>query len=196
MVIKNIDNVKVILYPINELQTFLPFKSFEGSAKILDIKRLGKQRIECLQILNTLSIGPYYKYSRNLFSNAKSSSATEEEFKNPEKRSFGYNYKKTPWYNHPAVQMWKGYETALVEYGFAICREWKQRGYKDSCLEKIDSFDWNKEADTIYPPWLGNETFHLSHKSNLVRKKPEYYRPIFGKDIPDDLPYHWPTKNP
>lgn len=37
------------------MNTFLPFYSFEESAKVLDRARLGKQRVECLQILNTLS---------------------------------------------------------------------------------------------------------------------------------------------
>jgi hypothetical protein len=35
--------------------TFLPSRYFTGSAKILDMKRLGKQRIEARQILSTLS---------------------------------------------------------------------------------------------------------------------------------------------
>jgi len=33
------------------LQTFLPFSSFEKSAEVLDYRRLGKQRVECLQLL-------------------------------------------------------------------------------------------------------------------------------------------------
>ena len=36
------------------MQTFLPYKSFEKSAACLDTKRLGKQRVEAVQILNTL----------------------------------------------------------------------------------------------------------------------------------------------
>ena len=36
------------------MQTFLPYKSFEKSAQVLDSKRLGKQRVEAWQILNTL----------------------------------------------------------------------------------------------------------------------------------------------
>jgi len=36
------------------MQTFLPYKSFEKSAQCLDTKRLGKQRVEAVQILNTL----------------------------------------------------------------------------------------------------------------------------------------------
>jgi len=38
------------------MQTFLPYSSFAQSAKALDNKRLGKQRVECLQILQSLSI--------------------------------------------------------------------------------------------------------------------------------------------
>lgn len=37
------------------MQTFLPFKSFRESAKVLDYRRLGKQRVETWQILNCLS---------------------------------------------------------------------------------------------------------------------------------------------
>lgn len=36
------------------MQTFLPYKSFVSSAKVLDNKRLGKQRVETLQIMNAL----------------------------------------------------------------------------------------------------------------------------------------------
>ena len=36
------------------MQTFLPYKSFAKSARVLDNKRLGKQRVEAYQILNTL----------------------------------------------------------------------------------------------------------------------------------------------
>jgi len=36
------------------VQTFLPYPSFEQSAKCLDYRRLGKQRVEAFQILNAL----------------------------------------------------------------------------------------------------------------------------------------------
>jgi hypothetical protein len=41
------------------------------------------------------------------------------------------------------------------------------------------------------PPWLGWEPVHVSHRSALVRKHPEHYRAYFP-DVPDDLPYVWP----
>lgn len=37
------------------MQTFLPYPDFAKSALVLDNKRLGKQRVECLQILKALS---------------------------------------------------------------------------------------------------------------------------------------------
>lgn len=36
------------------MQTFLPYKDFERSAKVLDYRRLGKQRVETKQLLNIL----------------------------------------------------------------------------------------------------------------------------------------------
>jgi hypothetical protein len=37
------------------MQTFLPYPDFYKSARVLDSKRLGKQRVEAYQILRTLS---------------------------------------------------------------------------------------------------------------------------------------------
>lgn len=39
------------------MQTFLPFASYVASARALDDRRLGKQRVETLQILNSLIDG-------------------------------------------------------------------------------------------------------------------------------------------
>ena len=41
------------------MQTFLPYPSFAQSARCLDNKRLGKQRVECLQILRALTLPSY-----------------------------------------------------------------------------------------------------------------------------------------
>jgi hypothetical protein len=39
------------------MQTFLPIASFELSAQVLDSKRLGKQRVEAMQLVNSISPG-------------------------------------------------------------------------------------------------------------------------------------------
>jgi len=36
------------------MQTFLPYSCFKKSAEVLDYKRLGKQRVEAMQIVNVL----------------------------------------------------------------------------------------------------------------------------------------------
>lgn len=136
------------------MQTFLPHKSFSKSAKVLDYRRLGKQRVECYQILKALS--------------------------NPD---YG-------WQNHPAVKMWRGYEPALVEYGIAMCDEWIKRGYRDTCREKIRQF--SAESPVQYPDWLTDELC-ISHRSNLIRKLPEYYSKHWP-NIPSNLEYVWPIK--
>tara|TARA_Y100000361_G_scaffold65699_1_gene57655 strand:- start:860 stop:1330 length:471 start_codon:yes stop_codon:yes gene_type:complete len=37
------------------MQTFLPYESFEQSAQVLDWRRLGKQRVEGMQIINAIN---------------------------------------------------------------------------------------------------------------------------------------------
>src|SRR5688500_7980568 len=144
------------------MQTFLPYPSYERSAAVLDDRRLGKQRVETMQIMGAIVKG------------------------------FG------GWSNHPAVNMWKGYEYSLVEYQVAMCTEWHVvRGFVDSCLRTTTEIFWDApylaDPDTRIPPWwLGEPEFHLSHRSNLVRKDPDYYGLIFP-DVPDNLPYVWPV---
>lgn len=133
------------------MQTFLPYADFELSAESLDRQRLGKQRVECKQILLAL-----------------------------EKGSGG-------WYTHPAVKMWQGYETALAHYGRAVCLEWIRRGYKDSLLPFFEEYIKSNPL-IVWPHWLGDPAFHASHRSNLVRKDPEWYR----WNISNELPYVWP----
>ena len=138
------------------MQTFLPYADFDKSAQCLDRQRLGKQRVETLQILKSLSLGG-------------------------------------GWSNHPAVKMWRGHERLLLEYGLAVCREWRGRGYKDTCAEKMIAMASEMGAGwgNSVPRWLGNARFHQSHQSNLIRKNPDHYRPYFG-DVPD-LDYVWPV---
>lgn len=134
------------------MQTFLPYADFARSAKVLDYRRLGKQRVETLQLLKALSTGG-------------------------------------AWSNHPAATMWRGYSDALVLYGLAVCKEWVSRGYKDTCTDKIAAYQVYKTV--ILPSWLGNEAFHSAHRSNLLRKAPDYYSQ-FNWQEPDNLPYIWP----
>lgn len=143
------------------MQTFLPYADFEKTARILDRLRLGKQRVECLQILRVINgIGKKNKNG------------------------------KLGWENHTAVRMWRKYPDCLALYGMTICKEWMRRGYKDTCYDKIKNFI--SDGPVIWPWWIGDEKFHATHRSNLLRKDIEYYI-IFGWTEPDNLEYLWPT---
>ena len=85
------------------MQTFLPYPDFYESAKCLDYRRLGKQRVEAMQIITIL-----------------------------ERHDKGEPITKIPWGNHPAVLMWVGYTTALKEYHDVIIKEWISRGYQNN----------------------------------------------------------------
>ncbi len=146
------------------MQTFLPYKDFDRSAHSLHMKHLGKQRVENLQIMRALTDPSY------------------------------------GWQNHPAVKMWRGYEMALMEYQDAICYEWhKVRGYKDTCHVKtlavlgLSVQDWASGLIIPrMPPWLGDYAFHAAMRSNLLRKKEEWYRQWEWTE-PTDLDYVWPV---
>ena len=110
------------------MQTFLPYRDFYQSAKVLDQKRLGKQRVEVLQLLNSIK-----------------------------------------------------------------CIAWKERGYKDTCFDKIAAHYVSKN-DHDYPEWLGRNDIHQSHRSMLIQKQPDFYKNVWPYEK-DDLEYVWPYNN-
>lgn len=152
------------------MQTFLPYPDFAASAAVLDPRRLGKQRVEALQVLRGLTVANH------------------------------------GWRRHPAVRMWIGYEEALVRYGLEMCGAWTAAGRADTCAATMTA-DYAAHcpgaavreraelgAAGELPNWLGLAAFHLSHRSALVTKAPEYYRPLFP-EVPAGLPYVWPTSD-
>lgn len=92
------------------------------------------------------------------------------------------------WVNHPAVKMWRGYESALALYGVVVCAIWKDRGYNDTMLPRFARL---LDGNVTMPDWIGDERFHRSHQSNLIRKDHDHYAPFFP-GVPDDLEYVWP----
>jgi hypothetical protein len=149
------------------MQTFLPLPSFRASAACLDNKRLGKQRVECKQILLCLGV------------------------------PIGENMPaKSRWRNHPAVRMWAGSEIALIAYSVVICREWRRRGFRDTLQPQfMEAYARERDERIVpYPRWFRSKRFHSSHRSNLLRKDYNHYS-RFGWMEPIDLPYHWPVSD-
>jgi hypothetical protein len=61
----------------------------------------------------------------------------------------------------------------VLDYGAAICQEWIRRGYVDTVAEKLRVHE--RPDPAVLPPWFGDERSHASHRSNLLRKDPEFY---------------------
>lgn len=85
------------------MQTFLPYSDFKESLKVLDDKRLGKQRVESYQIISAIIGRP---------------------------RKDGEPYKG--WVNHPCTVMWRDYVNALRLYYNDSIDEWVGRGFKNT----------------------------------------------------------------
>lgn len=169
------------------MQTFLPYPDFKKSAQCLDYRRLGKQRVEAWQIYQALKQGPY-KECDGLNHKRFSSITTCPKCKGARKI-------KTPWYNHPIVQMWKGYEDALLIYGLSMCDEWRNRGYRDTMKERFVKElirHKNNRYQLRYPEWLISDSMRVcaSHRSNLLRKDKKYYSKFKWREK-DNLPYVW-----
>jgi hypothetical protein len=99
------------------------------------------------------------------------------------------------WKHHPAVKQWAGYESALACYGLAMCYEWKVVRKKGDDADLLGWFERLVETPMTtfeLPWWLGIQEFHASHRSNLLRKFPEWYSQ-FDWQEPFDLPYWWPS---
>jgi hypothetical protein len=155
------------------MNTFLPYKSFKQSARCLDNKRLGKQRVECYQIMLVLL-------------------DLQPRLKNSKKKE------RKGWKNHPAVLMWKGYEGQLYIYWTEISDEWKKRGFKNEGNDLNLKYVYKEKVEKIIfyldpPKWLGKKIFHSSHRSNLLRKDKVYYSQFKWKEA-DNLEYYWPIQ--
>lgn len=145
------------------MQTFLPYADFDESMRVLDQPRLGKQRVETLQVLRSLLLPNY------------------------------------GWQTHPVSRMWRGYLPALSAYGMASVREWTARGHADATGPLMREFapdvadlpQSELAARGLLPAWVDDEAVHISHRSNLIRKDPEFYTPRFP-GTPVDLDYVWP----
>ena len=99
------------------------------------------------------------------------------------------------WGQHPATKMWEGQVTALAHYGVLCCEAWISRGYRDTLHSRFllvrECYAKNYGRSTMEPPaWLNEVAY--SHKSNLIRKDPTHYGPLWP-GVPDDVEYYWPV---
>ncbi|MYV67402.1 cytoplasmic protein [Streptomyces sp. SID2131] len=152
------------------MQTFLPYAGFADSAAALDPRRLGKQRVEALQVLRGLTV-PGYGWRRH-----------------PAVRMWAGYEEALVRYGLEVCGVW------TAEGRSDTCAATLTRDYLAlNPGEGVRDQDELAAAGEL-PPWLGDPAFHRSHRSALLRKAPELYRDLFP-GVPDDLPYVWPSSD-
>jgi hypothetical protein len=152
------------------MQTFLPWADFTASARALDRRRLGKQRVEALQVLRALVIPGY---------------------------GWRHHPAAKMWTGYEEALTRYGLEVCAVwcELGAADTCAVK---LTDEFTRSVGRARIRTQAELgavgDLPPWLGDEALHLSHRSALVGKDPDHYAALFP-DVPPDLPYVWPPSD-
>ena len=98
------------------------------------------------------------------------------------------------WKNHPASKMWSSYKAALCIYLLACADELTKRGrhYQKHIDEVEQWLSDNNPGEIAYPPWLGDERLHSTHRANLLRKDPNWYAKYRWKEQPSEG-YYWPV---
>ena len=152
------------------MQTFLPYPDFEATARVLDTRRLGKQRVEVIQIVRALT-RPAYAWKSH-----------------PAVLMWAGHEEALGTYGLVMSRVW-------VESGFGdTCAATIAADLAAVGIEQLRPQGELAAAGEL-PPWLGDEALHRSHQSALVRKDPAFYGPRFP-EVPDDLPYLWPVRAP
>lgn len=151
------------------MQTFLPHEDFTRSAQSLDDRRLGKQRVEVLQIVRALT-WPVYGWKRH-----------------PAVLMWHGFEEALGAYGMSICKEW-------CHRGRADTCEVKINA--DLAAAGTDVPPRTQEelaANGALPAWLGDEALHRSHQAALVRKDPVWYGPQFP-DADPAMPYVWPVR--
>jgi len=152
------------------MQTFVPHSGFESTARALDIKRLGKQRVEVIQIIRALT-RPGYGWAAH-----------------PAVLMWKDHEEALGCYGLTMCAVW-------VEKGFRdSCAATITSDLRETGVTSVRIYEQLAEAGAL-PQWLFDPALLRSHQSALVRKDPGYYRPLFP-EVPDDLAYVWPVRSP
>jgi len=130
------------------MQVFRPYVDHAASARFLDDKRLGKQRIETKQVLLAIL-----------------------------RRSGVLNDGRKGWINHPIVLLYfnngKPYIDDLVGYFYAVIDEWERRGFRNNIvLNDIEPLLGRLESSSGTPV---TPTMAREYRRVLLLKEPCHY---------------------
>ncbi|HEY7597147.1 MAG TPA: MSMEG_6728 family protein [Actinophytocola sp.] len=152
------------------MQTFLPYPDFAETARVLDPRRLGKQRVEALQVLRALTVPGY---------------------------GWQHHPAVAMWAGYEEALASYGL-AVCAEWTATGHADTCATSLRADLAELVGLASARPQAELAaageLPPWFGDEALHRSHRSSLVRKDPGHYRTYFP-DVPDDLPYVWPASD-
>lgn len=149
------------------MQTFLPYPDFAASAAVLDDRRLGKQRVEALQVLRAVT-WPTYGWKHH-----------------PAVKMWAGYPDGIAAYGLAVCAEWVGRgraDTCAATIGTDLAAAGRPGPRSQDELARCGEL----------PLWIGDERVHRSHRSALVRKDPGYYGPLFPDADPEE-DYFWPV---
>lgn len=148
-----------------DVQSFLPYPDFARSARVLDDRRLGKQRVEALQIYRALTREKY-------------------GWRNHPAVLMWRSYEEALIaYGIAMCDEWRrrGRNDTVRD---TLIEEW---GSEPRTQREL-------RAAGALPPWLGRRDLHVSHRSALLRKDPGWYGAHFG-ELTIEGGYVWPVRS-
>lgn len=150
------------------MQTFLPYPSFEDTARCLDNRRLGKQIVEAYQVLKAIT-DPTYGWQNHPAVN----------------QWRGYSHYLINYLTELNFEYWHRHRKEHKAYAHAIA--YYRLFYLDKDGYPIDN--------TFLPPWLGYAPYHDSHKSALLAKDYSWYKQFGWQALHrPEINYIWPSK--
>jgi len=156
------------------MQTFLPYSDFRKTAKCLDYKRLGKQRVEARQLLNIL-LGKTDKKGWRNHPASLMWSGYEDALK---------------LYHDIMIAEWisRGYKNTMELYSCIDI----STPITLNILHSLLTVDYQNSGYFEMPKWL-DDNFCSYHRGTLLFKNPEWYGQ-FGWTEEPKYEYLWPTK--
>ena len=148
----------------------MPLPSLADSATVLDPKRLGKQRVEALQVFRALTVPGY-----------------------------GWRHHPTArmWIGYAEALVRYGLEVCAV-WQEGGRRDTCAATLVSELAAHFGVQQPRSQAALAMAgellPWMGMTVFHVSHQSARVRKNPSWYRRYFP-DVADNLPCVWPQSD-
>ena len=180
------------------MNTFLPYADFESSAACLDNKRLGKQRLECYQLL-MLTIDPTKTGWRRhpaamMWHNHETSLVGYFLFCCIEWKRRGFRDTLTQSLIDAVRRAIDHVEHCTVS-GIVNAKNVRLMIAFDRTLELNFNEDYSESLRTLmnrrnHPAWIDHPASISGFRSNLLRKDPKHYGQ-FGWTENSDLDYFW-----